>query len=41
MDVLEDVPMKVGDLYVPVDFVILEIEEDTCTTVLGYYCLPY
>ena len=27
--ILDDVPIKVGDLYVPVDFVILEMEEDT------------
>jgi len=27
--ILEDVPIKVGDVYVPVDFVILEKEEDT------------
>jgi len=26
--VLEDIPIKVGDLYVPVDFVILEMEQD-------------
>ena len=25
--ILEDVPIKVGDLYVPVDFVILEMQE--------------
>ena len=32
--VLEDVPIKVGDLYVLVDFVILEMEEDMCTTII-------
>ena len=26
--ILEDVPVKVGDYYIPGDFVILEIEED-------------
>jgi len=40
------VPIKVGDLYVPVDFVILEMEEDMCTPIIlgrlflataGYY----
>ena len=29
MGILENVPIKVGDLYVPVDFVILKMEEDT------------
>jgi len=32
--VLEDVPIKVGDLYVPADFVILEIEEDMRTPII-------
>ena len=32
--VLEDVQIKAGDLYVPVDFVILEMEEDTCTPII-------
>jgi len=32
--VLEDVPFKVGDLYVPVDFVVLEMEKNTCTLIL-------
>ena len=32
--VLEDVLIKVGDLYVSVDFVILEMEEDTCTLII-------
>jgi len=32
--ILEDVPIKVGDLYVLVDFVILEIEEDTRTPII-------
>jgi len=27
--ILEDVPIKVRDLYASVDFVILEMEEDT------------
>ena len=31
--VLEDVSIRVGDLYMPVDFVMLEIEEDTCTLI--------
>jgi len=32
--VLEDVPIKVGDLYVSVDFLILEMEEDTHTRII-------
>jgi len=32
--VLEDGPIKVEDLYVPVNFVILEIAEDMCTPVI-------
>ncbi|KAJ8765482.1 hypothetical protein K2173_014604 [Erythroxylum novogranatense] len=32
--VLEDVPIKVGILYVPVDFVILKMEEDTRTPII-------
>ncbi|KAJ8752535.1 hypothetical protein K2173_004823 [Erythroxylum novogranatense] len=32
--VLEDGPIKVGNLYVPVDFVILEMEKDTRTPII-------
>ena len=32
--VFEDVPIKAGDLYVPVDFVILEMEEDMRTPII-------
>ena len=32
--ILEDDPIKVGDLYVPIYFVILEIEEDMHTPVI-------
>jgi len=32
--ILEDVPIKVEDLYVPVDFIILEMEEDTRTPII-------
>jgi len=40
--VLEDAPTKVGDLYVPVDFVILDIEEDMLTPIiLGHCGVPY
>jgi len=31
VSILEDVPIKVENLYVPVDFVILKTEEDTRT----------
>jgi len=34
MGVLEDVTIKVGDLYVSVNFVILEMEEDTSTLII-------
>jgi len=32
--ILEDVPIKVGNLYVSVDFVILELEENTRTPII-------
>jgi len=32
--VLKDAPIKVGDLYVPIDYKILEIEEDTRTPII-------
>jgi len=32
--VLEDVAIKVGDLYVSIEFVILEIKEDSHTPVI-------
>jgi len=31
MGILEDVPIKVGDFYVPIDFVVLDMDED-CRT---------
>ena len=34
MSILEDAPIKIGYLYVPIDFMILEMEEDTCTPVI-------
>jgi len=34
LGIFEDVLMKVGDLYIPVDFVILEIEENTRTPII-------
>jgi len=33
MGILEDVPIKVGDFYVPIDFVILDIAEDSRTQI--------
>jgi len=32
--VLKDILIKVGDLYVPVDFVLLNMEEYTCTLII-------
>jgi len=32
--ILEDVPIKVGDLYLPIDFEILEMEENTQTSII-------
>ena len=42
VDILENIPIKVGVLYVPVDFVILETEEDTFTPLFlgGHSWLP-
>jgi len=34
MGILEDVPIKIEDLYVPVDFLILEMKEDTLTPII-------
>ncbi|XP_010545189.1 PREDICTED: uncharacterized protein LOC104817636 [Tarenaya hassleriana] len=31
LGILEDVPLKVGDYYVPVDFVVLDMDEDAKT----------
>ena len=28
LGILEDVPIKVGDFYVPIDFVVLDMAED-------------
>ena len=41
MGVLEDVPIKVGDLHVSVDFVIFEMKEDMRTlSFLGSHSWP-
>jgi len=34
LDILEDVPIKVGDFYVSIDFVILDIAEDFLTQII-------
>ena len=34
LGVLKDVPIKVGDFYVPIDFVILDMVEDSCTQII-------
>ena len=36
MGILDDVPLKVGDFYVPIDFMTLDMAEDACTqSILG------
>ena len=32
--IIEDVPVKVGEIYVPTDFVVMEIEEDNQVPIL-------
>ena len=34
MDILEDVSIKVGVFYVPIDFVILDMAKDACTQII-------
>ena len=34
MGILEDVLIKVGDFYVPIDFVVLDMAEDPCTQII-------
>ena len=34
MGILEDVPVKVGDFYVPIDFVVLDMAEDCRTQII-------
>jgi len=34
MGILEDVPIKVGDFYVSIDFVVLDIAEDSRTQII-------
>ena len=34
LDILEVVPIKVGDFYVPVDFIILDMTEDACGQII-------
>ena len=41
MGILEDVLIKVGDFYVPIDFVVLDMDEDCRTQIiLGRPFLP-
>jgi len=35
MGILEDVPIKVGDFYVPIDFVVLDMDEDCRTQIIS------
>jgi len=41
MGVLEDALIKVGDLYVLADFVILEMEEDMRTPIISHRLMRY
>jgi len=34
MGILEDVPIKVGDFYVPIDFVVLDMAKDSRTQII-------
>ena len=34
LDILEDIPINVDDFYVPIDFAILNMVEDTCTQII-------
>jgi len=34
LGILEDVPIKEGDFYVPIDFVILNMVEDVCNQII-------
>jgi len=34
MGILEDVPIKVGDFYLPIDFMVLDMDEDCCTQII-------
>ena len=34
MGVLEDVPIKVGDFYVPIDIAVLDMTKDSCTQII-------
>ncbi|XP_074298038.1 uncharacterized protein LOC141628843 [Silene latifolia] len=39
LGILEDVPVKVGKLFIPVDFIVLDIAEDTRTQII--LCRPF
>ena len=32
--IIEDIPVKVGEIYIPVDFVVMEMEEDKQVPIL-------
>jgi len=34
MGILEDAPIKVGDFYVPIDFVVLDMAEESHTQII-------
>jgi len=34
LGILEDAPIKVGDFYVPIDFMILDMAKDACTQII-------
>jgi len=34
MGILEDVPLQVGKFFVPCDFVVMEMEEDSCIPII-------
>ena len=34
LGILEDAPIKLGDFYAPVDFVILDMNEDACNQII-------
>jgi len=41
MGILEDVPIKVGSFFVPIDFVVLDMAEDSHTQIILVDLLSY
>jgi len=37
-EILEDIPIKVGDFYVPINFMILDMAKDACTQIIRRKC---